>query len=167
MHKQKQQVMVEVRKLFTDFLENKGQRKTGERFMILEKLYERNDHIDAEALYNLINKQQHNVSRATVYNTLELLVESGLVMRHQFGQHYAEYEKAYGYRQHDHIICTECKKVVEFCDPRIQQIKTKMGELLEFNITRHELHLYGLCADCEKSKKESVAENVKEKVTAV
>jgi len=142
--------MVEVRRKFIAFLEKKGQRKTAERFLILDKIYERTDHFDAEALYHLVNRQRHHVSRATVYNTLELLVDSGLVMRHQFGNSSSQYEKAYGYRQHDHIICVRCRKVVEFCDPRIQQIKTRMGELLHFKITSHELHLHGYCESCQQ-----------------
>ena len=60
----------------------------------------------------------------------------------------AQFEKSYGYKQHDHIICIECGKVVEFCDPRIHQIQSMMGELLKFDIKHHSLNLYGVCSDC-------------------
>ena len=84
-----------------------------------------------------------------MYNTLDLLVENDLVSKHQFGRNLAQYEKSYGYRQHDHVICTECHKVIEFCDPRIHQIQTMVGELLNFKVLHHSLNLYGICGDCQ------------------
>ena len=138
----------EVKKLFTAHLENKGLRKTGERYAILEEIYARSGHFDVDELYAGMKKRGLQVSRATVYNTLDLLVEQGLVSKHQFGRNLAQYEKSYGYRQHDHVICTECHKVVEFCDPRIHGIQTMVGDLLNFHILHHSLNLYGICGDC-------------------
>ena len=99
--------------------------------------------------------KNYRVSRATVYNTLDLLVECDLVTRHQFGQSQSQYEKAFGFRQHDHLICTDCNKVVEFCDPRIQNIQNTVGELLKFEVIHHSLLLYANCIkkDCEKKPK--------------
>ncbi len=138
----------EVKKLFTAHLENKGLRKTAERYAILEEIYARSGHFDVDELYAGMKEQGLQVSRATVYNTLDLLVEQGLVSKHQFGRNLAQYEKSYGYRQHDHVICTECHKVVEFCDPRIHGIQTMVGDLLNFHILHHSLNLYGICGDC-------------------
>ena len=142
----------EVKNSFSAYLEKQDLRKTNERFTILNEIYARNDHFEADALYHDLNKKKHNISRATVYNTLELLVSCDLIKKHQFGKNLAQYEKSYGHKQHDHLICLECQKVIEFCDPRIQQIKSMMGELLNFKITHHSLNMYGICESCQKKK---------------
>ena len=137
--------ITEVKERFAGHLERAKQRKTPERFAILEEIYRRTDHFDAEALYIHMKTQSYRVSRATVYNTLELLVNCKLVTRHQFGSNTARYERAFGRRQHDHLICTQCGRVLEFCDPRVQQIKDMMGELFDFTVEAHSLNLYGRC----------------------
>lgn len=152
-----EEIIAEVKSIFSSHLESCSLRKTPERFAILEEIYRRNDHFDAEVLYIHMKNSNYRVSRATVYNTLELLVSCDLVTKHQFGKNLALYEKAYGFRQHDHLICLDCREVYEFCDPRIQQIKTTMGDILGFEVSGHSLTLYGKCKKegCDKKPKDS------------
>jgi Fur family ferric uptake transcriptional regulator len=105
-----------------------------------------------------MKNKKYRVSRATLYNTIELLLDCDLVIKHQFGKNQAQFEKSYKYKQHDHLICLDCEKVFEFCDPRIQQIQQSTENMLGFKVSHHALNFF---AKCQKLCNDGSCENKK------
>lgn len=147
-----QKLRKQVKDEFTDYLTLHKHRKTPERFAILDHIYSSKGHFDMDSLYKSMMDVNFRVSRATLYNTIDLLLDCGLVVKHQFGANVAKYERAYGNENHDHIICTSCGEVWETKNGNLftpaQQKKIK-----KFTVNYYSMYIYGICSKCSHAKK--------------
>ena len=151
-----------VKQMLTEYLQKNGHRKTPERYAILDMIYTIKGHFDIDTLYHSMEDEgQFRVSRATLYNTIILLLDANLVIRHQFGNS-SQYERAYKNETHHHMICTECGKVTELEDENLKKaiVETK---LKKFTASHYSLYIYGVCSRCTWAKRRKKTNNIKSK----
>ena len=136
--------------IFRRFLRSKGLRFTSEREKVLEEAFSVHNHFEAEDLLFRMRERGHRVSKATVYRTLTLLVQCGLLREVIFGERHSHYEHVLGHRHHDHLICLRCGKIIEFTADAIEQLQQKICEQYNFEPLRHRLEITGTCEQCAR-----------------
>lgn len=138
---------------FTLFLDSKKKRKTPERFTILEKIFSLNKHFDIDTLHTMLEDDSFHVSKATIYNTINLLIESGLVKKHSFDKQQAKYGKVVGNTTNQYfLICTECGKVKEVKDLEFSAYMNAR-KYNSFTTKYFQLNVYGMCNNCVRKIK--------------
>lgn len=133
---------------FRKFLQEGQYRITPERFDVLDAVLAWNDHFDADNLFIYLKNNGSKVSRATVYKTLALLHECGLVSRYRFSQGHAQYEKTTDRPHHDHMVCTKCGKIIEFENARVERLQDDACALFGFSPMYHSFQIFGVCLEC-------------------
>lgn len=133
---------------FETFLRSKKLKLTGERMEILATIFRKDKHFDAEELHAELKSMGRDISRATVYRTLDLLVQCGLVRKSSLGSSHANYEAAHENEHHDHLICLGCNKVIEFYRPDLETLQEAICLERTFKPLHHSLQIFGLCSDC-------------------
>lgn len=129
-------------------------RRTPERYAILDKVFSLSEHFFVDTLHRMLDADGYHVSRATVYNTMEILVDAGLVRRHNFGSTPAQYEKVAGITNHHHLVCTQCGKVKEVKDAEIDRMLASK-RYASFHPAYADLYIYGVCSRCARRPKPS------------
>lgn len=133
---------------FRDYLKKKRLKFTPERWLILEKVFSLHGHFDADKIYDEMHKKNKKLSRATIYRTLPLLVESNLVKETLRYQRRATYEPIFGYPHHDHLLCIKCSRVIEFKNDLIERLQEKVCKKYRFEPLEHRLGIKGYCQRC-------------------
>lgn len=149
---QKEKNIAQIKDVLRQYLQEKGFRNTPERYTILEEIYNLDEHFNVDDLYLIMLNKKYHVSKATIYNTIEIFLDAGLIRKHQFDKKTSissSYEKSYFDKQHDHLVIykkdsdKEIEQIIEFCDPRIQGIKEAIESAFGVNIDSHSLYFYG------------------------
>jgi Fur family transcriptional regulator, ferric uptake regulator len=143
----------QLRARLNDYMSKHGLRSTEQRRLVTEMFFGTTEHLSIEDLLDRVRVEEPRIGYATVYRTLKLLKECGLAFERHFGDGVSRYEVAWEDEHHDHLICLDCEKIVEFEDDAIEDLQHKVAARLGFKLVRHKLELYGVCGGCQAERK--------------
>lgn len=138
----------ELKAAFRAYLGNHGIRFTTARRKVLDAVLDLHDHFEAEQILYLLKERGTHVGKATVYRTLPLLVDCGILKQVRFEVKQAHYEHAFGAGPHDHMVCRRCGRIVEFASGEVVELRHRIGERHHFHVISHRFQLSGLCWEC-------------------
>jgi len=133
---------------FRDYLKSKGLKLTRERIEILKEISSLKTHFDIDGLYSILQKKKSKVSRASLYRTVPLLIESGLVEEIKTIDRHTFYEHVFGKKHHDHLICLNCGRIIEFYSEKLERLQDQICAQEGFKGIRHLLEIQGYCKKC-------------------
>lgn len=139
----------QLRARLNDYMGKHGLRSTEQRRLVTEMFFASTDHLSIEDLLEQVRVEEPKIGYATVYRTLKLLKECGLAFERHFGDGVSRYEVAWADEHHDHLICVECEKIIEFEDAAIEGLQHQVAAERGFTLVRHKLELYGVCPECQ------------------
>jgi|SRR5438876_1932888 len=145
--------MTEEQEVFLKHIQKKGLKRTSQRDLILDVFLRTEGHVSGDDLYRLVRTEDPTVGQTTVYRTLRLLTDAGLAREVRFGDGRAHYEHNYKHQHHDHMICSECGKIIEFYSPELEAIQDAMAAKHKFELTSHLLRMIGICAECRREER--------------
>jgi Fur family ferric uptake transcriptional regulator len=134
------------------YMSKRGLRSTEQRRLIIDTFFDSGEHITIDSLLKQVRAVDSRVGYATVYRTMKLLTDSGIVQEHKFGDGFTRYELSDEEAHHDHLICMECGKITEFEEPAIERLQERIAERYRFEVRAHKHELYGICAECQKRR---------------
>lgn len=137
------------RALLQDHMVKRGLRSTDQRRLIVDTFFKATHHISIEELLAEVRQKDSRVGYATVYRTLKLLTECGVAFERKFGDGLTRYELADESSHHDHLICVECGKIIEFEEPKIEELQERIAARYGFVLKTHKHEMYGVCAECQ------------------
>jgi Fur family ferric uptake transcriptional regulator len=137
------------REILNAFMAKKGLRSTKQREHILDAFFQQPDHVSIEELLTRVRERDPAIGYATVYRTLKLLTECGVANERKFGDGLTRYELADDEAHHDHLICVDCQRIVEFEEPRVELLQDEIARKYGFVVRSHKHELYGVCPDCQ------------------
>src|ERR1043166_3721512 len=147
--------LTEEQEVFLKHIQKKGLKRTSQRALILDVFLRTEKHLSNEDLYQLVKQEDPTVGQTTVYRTLNMRAEAGLAREVRFGDGRTHYEHNYKHQHHDHMICSECGKIIEFFSAELEALQDAMAAKHDFEVTQHLLRIIGVCAECRREKKQS------------
>lgn len=143
--------MREEERRLQDYIQHGGGRITDARRLILEAIYETHSHFSGDDIFIRLNEKGHNVSRASIFRTLPLLVEAGLLRESISNERHKHYEHTWGHSHHEHLTCSECGQVTEFYDSNLENFLTEVADRYGYSISDHKIEIFGICQECRSS----------------